>query len=798
MSTITEEMGLVSGGVASLIDLSKGNWRLGEGVSPDSWIQAHVPGNIQDDLWRAGLKPDPYVGDNANEYRDTESKFWTYSLLFDVSLNDCLADWDLVFDGVDYKAEFFLNSHRLGMHEGMFGEIIFHVSNYLSEGQNELRVIIHPLELAPHDSRALTDDSSLLRNDGRWMVKSLMSFLWDFAPRLVPTGIWKEVKLVPNLGVRISAPRIDCDLSDDYTRADLRFTACIESASNIPLTLDLELYEDGQSNTPVMALCKDLHLPVGISEVTLTGTLANPKLWWPNGMGEPYLYTAYMTVRSNGSVIDTIQFSVGIRSFEIVRTPKDANEQQPLPSGALNNETMFVVNGKPVYYRGANFVPADILFGRIDDERIENQMRLVQDCNINLLRVWGGGIVNRDKFYELADSYGIMIWQEFPLGCADHSGNKHYQDVLYDEASSIVRRLRKHPSIVMWCGGNELFQPHSGMGPLDSLLRMLNAICYNLDPQRVFLPSSPYPGAYHGPYTFDCCGQDDSTEPVDWVQFCNNAPDGAYNEFGVAGTNHSSAIREFIPKDELWPPACGGNWEFHKAFGAWGDGECWLNPQMIESYFGSLDDLDDLCRAGQFLQAIGIQYLCEEMRRRWPDVPGTMPWCFNYPWTTAAGNCIVAYPDVPLPAYYTLQKAYQLKSVSARLEHFVLLPGETTSVQVFLCNDSPEPVDAGKVTISIGSVDCDSRWHEIVSDVPGIAALGRYSAEPISFTVPEDFSGVVQVYLSWQHDSVSVENEYWMGIGSESVVAYRNPSHGFQRMLDLWRQDAASRLQGME
>jgi beta-mannosidase len=434
----------------------------------------------------------------------------------------------------------------------------------------------------------------------------------------------------------------------------------------------------------------------------------------------------------------------------------------------------------------------DVLYGCIDDARIAEQMRLARDANLNLLRVWGGGIVARDLFYDLADRYGIMFWQEFPLCCTDHEGNPHFREVLQEEAQSMVRALRRHPSLALWCGGNELFMPHSGMGPQDRLVRMLGSVCYTLDPERVFLPSTPYPGAFHGPYTFDSFGQGGFGSSVDHVRFCNTAPDGAYNECGVAGPAHASLVKKYAPPEEWWPPKRGGTWEFHKAFGAWGDGNTWLLPELIEGYFGTIDRLEDLCRAGQFLQAIGLQYLLEEMRRKWPNVPGTMPWCFNTPWASFAGSFVVEYPDTPLPAYHALAAAYAPRNVSARLQSFVARPGQVATIEPFVLNDGGAPVGPGVVTAAIGPLGGPA-WVERKLAAPAVQTMGRAALRQVSVDIPPDFRGVVGISVGWQHSGGEERNRSYLGVAPGDA-----PSACFRPLLALWDRDPAARLPGME
>ena len=785
----------------SIIDLNGDDWYVGEGAHPTAWLPARVPGNVQEDLWRNNKKPDPYFGENAAEYRDTEKKFWSYKKAFMFAPGKNELNWFLVFDSVDYKADFFLNNEKIGSHEGMFSEVRLAVGHALTSGCNEVKVVIHPLAFAPHASRAHINKDCLHRHDGRWMAKSLMSFDWDFAPRFVPTGIWKDVRLEGKNGVRLHSPRVDMTFNSDHSSVDLVFLADADVFEHNDYTVRLSLYEGtlprGKTGGPKPAL--RLEAPVSLNafnnEVKLAGAFKKPKLWWPLNMGVPFLYTAEMTIRNRRGEVDTIRFNVGLRSFKMIRSPADSQAALPLPSPALNNETVMAVNGRAFFYKGVNFVPMDILFGRIDNARIKTQMDLVKDANIQLLRVWGGGIVNRDYFYELADQYGILIWQEFPLGCTDHEGNPQYRDILGHEAGAIIKQLRHHPSIALWCGGNELFQPQSGMAPFDRIIRMLGAISYECDPERIFFPSSPYPGALHGPYTFDMHGAGLHGGSVDHVQYCNDLPNGAYNECGISGAEHAWLIEKCLPKDEIWPPAPKGSWEFHKGFNAWQKGDSWMCLALVEKYFGPLKDLADLCRASQFLQAIGLQYLCEELRRRWPNITGSMPWCFNYPWTTVAGSDIVAYPDVPKPAYFTIQKTYAPLAVSARLQHFVLVPGEETQVEVHCCNDSMANAVAGTIALSLTPLDNNDALFKKTRAIAPVASMARLCAGPFTIKLPDDAGGVYELAVSWKTARMVVSTRYWLGIGASGKN--RLPAGCYAPLLAYWNKDKKNLMPGM-
>ncbi len=554
--------------------------------------------------------------------------------------------------------------------------------------------------------------------------------------------------------------------------------------------MSLELRE--APDAPIVLECSAVQdLAAGEGTVRLDAELLNPRLWWPRGAGEAFLYHATMRLRCEGQTLDAITFTVGVRTVRMVRTPRDQAEEIRIPAGPLKNETMFVVNGRPVYYRGVNMAPMDILFGRIDDERIERQMRLVRDANVNLLRLWGGGAINRRLFYDLADRYGIMLWQEFPLGCTDHEGNEHYRDVLAAEAQAMVKTLRRHPSIVLWCGGNESVPAPLGHGPDRPPRADAGEHLLRPRPGAVVHPHHPVSGRFPRALYLRLlrAGRIRPGRRPRWVL-----------QLGPAGGLQRMRYRG--PRSRIRHPTVGGRERtlaspprrgvaVSQGLRRVGAGATWLIPELIERYFGRIECLEDLCRAGQFLQAIGLQYLLEEMRRKWPAVPGTMPWCFNTPWTSFAGSFVVAYPDQPLPAYHALRAAYAPRNVSARLESFVARPGRRITASVFLCDDG-SPVAPGLVTAEMAAASGEKLLHrEMVA--PGMGYMERAAIGNVEFDVPPDFQDVLCLRLCWLHDGQRQENAAYIGVSADA-----SHSPCFRPLLALREKDPQTRLEGME
>jgi beta-mannosidase len=317
-------------------------------------------------------------------------------------------------------------------------------------------------------------------------------------------------------------------------------------------------------------------------------------------------------------------------------------------------------------------------------------LRLAKEAHMNLLRVWGGGIVNKRSFFELCDRLGIMVWQEFPLACNNYPDDPAYLKVLDQESRSIIRRIRAHASLAIWCGGNELFNAWSGMTEQSLAIRLLNRNCYELDPERPFLPTSPIMGMGHGHYVF----RDQEGREV--YQTMPKAKATAYTEFGCPGPANAERLLAFLPEEERFPPRKGTAWESHHGLGAWQEGH-WLCLNLLEDYWGPAASLEDLVEKGQWLQSEGYKCIFEEARRQKPVCSMALNWCYNEAWPAAANNSLLCWPHDPKPSYYAVAASCRPVLASARISRFVWKEGDVFDPELWLLNDSPHPVEGGRV-----------------------------------------------------------------------------------------------------
>jgi beta-mannosidase len=325
-----------------------------------------------------------------------------------------------------------------------------------------------------------------------------------------------------------------------------------------------------------------------------------------------------------------------------------------------------------------------------------------------------------------------MVWQDFPLGCNCYEGTPDYLAVLNQESRSIIERLRRHPSLAIWCGGNELFNSWSGMTDQDLAVRLLNRNCYDHDPDRPFLATAPVMGMAHGHYVF----RDARGEEV--FQIMARASATAYSEFGCPAPADAEVLRETLPPDELFPPRPGTSWETHHAFGAWASNSHLL-LDVIEDYFGPAATLEALVEQGQLLQAEGLKCLFEEARRQKPRASMALNWCFAEPWPAAANLSLVGWPDRPKPALRAVGQSCRPALASARIPRFRWTEGDSFEPELWVLNDTSQALPAGRVEAVL---ELDGREIPLLAwDHPPVPANRNLAGPTVRCVLPGGRAG---------------------------------------------------------
>ncbi len=655
------------------------DWRWRDAHKPDThdtrhWRTATVPGSIHYDLWQNGEIPNPYFECNTLLIEWVPQRTWIYKKTFFVGEDLRGKHLQLHFEGVDYEAEFFLNGESLGHHVGTYTPAIYDVTSHLQFGaDNLISVVIEP---APHEQPQVGRTSKVRSH------KSRMTYWWDFSPRMIHIGIWDDVYLQVNGDVRIEDVFVRPQLNSEYNHATINLAIELNTYQQQAYELETTLHLDGQI---IVTQRHTVSLKQGNIKLDQQLTIDQPHLWWPNGSGDQPLYQAEVRILSNDNVIlDEYIVPFAIRNVRLI--PNETSDPTALPY-------TFQVNGRKVYIKGWNWVPIDIMYGVPRPEKLDHLLRLAQQAHVNLLRVWGGGLIEREDFYNLCDQLGIMVWQEFIQSSSGIDNNPsedpEFIRMMVHEVVQIIPHKRNHPSLVMWCGGNEL-QTDAGQ-PLHNDHKLLAALAETvaqLDPDRIWLPTSPTGPVFmnslenidrdpkslhdvHGPWEYQGL--------TEQYELYNRTTSLLHSEFGVEGITNLKSLNATIAPDHQWPVTLDNPiWEH---LGAW-----WVKQPTWQKIFSDINDIKTLVHATQFLQAEGLRYAVEANQRRKFQNSGTLPWQFNEPYPMAACTSSVDYYGQAKPVYYAVARAYNPLTLSAKFPTIVWADRDRFEAEIWLNN----------------------------------------------------------------------------------------------------------------
>ncbi|MFC2089516.1 glycoside hydrolase family 2 protein [Bacteroidota bacterium] len=420
-------------------------------VGEEDWIPANIPGCVHTDLLKAGKIEDPFYRLNEHDLQWIDKEDWVYKMKFSVGKSFLRKDHiELKFPGLDTYAEVYLNDKLILKTDNMFREWTVNVAGKLKNGDNDLQIIFRsPINVGLQKYDALPYTIPVSDNDlaaigqvkenkqvSIFTRKAGYHFGWDWGPRLVTSGIWKPVFIEAWNSACMNNVQI---IQNELNGKEALLKAVVEIEALELKNGELVIRHNDQILGKRRLYADNITL-----FAELPFKIENPKLWWPNGMGEQPLYELQFELYESGDLIQTSSQRIGLRTVELI-TDKDTH----------GNTFHFRVNGKPVFMKGANYIPQDSFLDRVTPERYEHVIQSAVDANMNMLRVWGGGIYEKELFYDLCDEKGILVWQDFMFACAMFPGDSAFLDNVKNEAIDNVKRLRNHPSIALWCGNNE-------------------------------------------------------------------------------------------------------------------------------------------------------------------------------------------------------------------------------------------------------------------------------------------------------------------------------------------------------
>lgn len=611
--------------------LSSESWQF-KNSKEQSWLPAKVPGTVHLDLMNNKMIPDPYKDENEKKVQWIENENWDYQTVFTVSSRELMNDnIDLVFNGLDTFSEIYLNGKLLKRTDNMFRKWNIPVKQYLKAGNNTLQIrFISAVNTGKELAKQVP--FTMPESPRSFVRKAQYQFGWDWGPRLVTAGIWKDVQL------------------EFWNNAKITSVKDIQSRSSEPsqnLHFDIEIYAQnaGDYTLDLNSIHKKITLKKGINTITVPYDTEGMKLWQPNGRGEANLYDFEVKLSKDQKNIDVKNIRIGLRTVELVQEKDEKGKS-----------FYFKVNGQPLYIKGTNWIPGDSFSPRMTREKYQKLIKDTKDANMNMIRIWGGGIYEDDEFYKACDENGILVWQDFMFAGSFYPADEAFLSNVKEEVKDQVTRLQNHPSIALWCGNNEIdeaivnwgYQKQFKYSKNDSLQVWKDykklfhdiiprALAENLKSDKnIYWPSSPSIGWGHK----ESLTEGDSHY---WGVWWGEQPFEIYNEkvgrfmseYGFQGTPTLETTKSMFsgtPDLNLQNPTI-------KAHEKHARGWDIINEYMKRDYKVPTDFVQ-YNYVSQLLQARGMQIAIEAHRRAKPYNMGTLYWQLNDCWPVVSWSSI--------------------------------------------------------------------------------------------------------------------------------------------------------------
>ena len=622
------------------------NWRFRQGRS-EIWYPATVPGTVHTDLMANDLIEDPFFRLNERSVQWVDKEDWMYETTFTATPDQMAANnQEIVFHGLDTYADVYLNHEPLLNADNMHRTWRCDVKGKLKEGENLLEVYFHSpikVDLPKYDKfdYAFNTGPDQSQNGGVFN-KTLSIFArkagyhygWDWGPRLVTSGIWRDIDLNTWNGARITDVQY---IQEDVTAARAKVKAIVKvQADKDQQGADVAITADGKT-----LASKKADLKKGENVIAMDCEVKKPRLWWSNGLGEPYLYKFETTLSGVGEETPETQADeIGLRSLKLVAEPdKDGKS------------LYFELNGKPVFAKGVDMVPLDNFLPRITKEKYEKHVLDAKNVNMNMIRVWGGGVYEDDYFYQLCDRNGILVWQDFMFACSTYPADEAFLKSIRAEAIDNVTRLRNHCCIALWCGNNECQDVYYGWGGKqkyyqekgveelttkqfkDMYFRTLPEVVKEYGGGISYRPSSPYA-------TEDGPSDGINGDAHYWGVWHGRDSIGHYNvekarffsEYGFQSFPEFESVKIYAPQERDWAI----NSEVmmaHQRAGSYANN---LIKTYMDEEYRTPEDFPTFLYVGTILQGDAIKTAMEAHRRDMPHCMGTLVWQHNDCWPVAS------------------------------------------------------------------------------------------------------------------------------------------------------------------
>ena len=734
-------------------------WQFSQ-TNKNEWHSATVPGSVQSDLIKLKVLPNPYFGTNEDSVQWVEDENWDYKKSF--QLTEAQLQYDdalLTFEGLDTHADVFLNGSKLFHSENMFVNHQTSVKHLLRKGENHLYVRFYSPIQHMMPARLTNDFEYPAGNDARdeklsvYSRKAPYHYGWDWGMRLVQMGIWRPVHLT-----LYNHSRID----DFFVKQDV----VSEKMAKITNFVEIHSIDDNATDAKLMVSYalpnqervikeNNITLTKGVNKIAVPLEISNPQLWMPNGWGKPHLYNFTAQVVVDNNVIAEKSHQIGLRNIRVVAEPDEHGQS-----------FYFEVNGHPLFAKGANYIPGEIMNTLQDDSYYEEIFDNVVAANMNMIRVWGGGFYENDKFYQLANEKGILVWQDFMFACTPHPHDNAFLDNVAHEARYNIKRLRNHPSVAIWCGNNEVLESIKYWGydkvyskeimdgfreGYDKTFReLLPEIVMELDPDKFYLHGSPdtanwgripslsygdahYWGVWHGRQPFEVLDK--------------NVP-RFMSEFGFQSFPEMKTIRTFATEKDFDIES--EVMQSHQKSSIGNE----VIKQYMDMYYNTPSNFEDFVYVGLVMQGQGMKHGLEAHRRNRPFCMGTLYWQLNDSWP------VVSWSGVD---YYNNWKAmhYKARDVFAPIALNVFQ--EDGMLDIYTMSDNL--TDANNLTLKVSLIDFEGEvLKQIEQNVTAKANASEkvHSIAVTGFaTTAQQENSVVNVQLIDTSEEVVATTNYY-------------------------------------
>lgn len=702
-------------------------------LKPAKQFPATVPGTIHTDLLKNDFISDPFYSDNELQLGWITECDWVYQTKFDFK-GSIKNNVDLVFEGLDTICEIYLNDIKLGGTDNMFLTYTYNVKDILKAMNNTLKVIIKsPVKYAAQQEKKYGKLPVALNSSRVYIRKAQYSFGWDWGPTFPTSGIWRKVYFQEWSDAKVESLTFNT-ISVGKKNAEVKINVGIKILDKKKLLLKVflsngdSLYEQ---NIPITSSKKQ----------TIKFKIQDPKLWWPNGEGDQNLYLLQVKIiGGDGVVLDEVERKVGIRTIELILKDKEVSTFK------------FRINKRNIYCKGVNWIPADSFPPRVTDKKYSDLLSLAKQANINTVRVWGGGIYENDKFYNLCDELGLLVWQDFMFACGPYPENDDFIANVNEEVTQNVLRIQHHACLALWCGNNEnewiWFQEqkisYKEMPGYKIYHKLIPNILKKIDPNHQYWPSSPF-GNDEDPNSFNSGNTHQWNIWSRWIDYneVNNDRSLFVTEFGFQGPANKDTFEKYLPiknrklNDKIF--------EHHNK-------QIEGPERIIKFLSGHLPiktDWDDYLYLAQLNQAFALK-TCLEYWRTNDTTNGSIVWQINDCWPVTSW-AIIDSEIKPKLSYYFVKNTF-----APLLLYF---KDDGSKIKINLLNQNKVNIK-GRLRVTV--IDTVSR--EIVKDISyKVSTVNKSLLEIKSILrekLPQEGNWIITTVLYDESNRIITRNYY--------------------------------------